>query len=157
MTIPKSPSTQDWKYYLKQLEDTLELYLVKKAPALPENVKETIVKFAPWITLILIILALPAILAIFGLSALVMPFSYLGGFRYGLNYTLTIVVSAVVLIIEAIAIPGLMKRSKSAWNLVYYATLIGAIQNLISFNIGALVIGTLLSLYVLFQVKSYYK
>ena len=157
MTTTKSPSTQDWKYYLTQLNDTLELYLVKKAPSLPENAKETIVKFGPWITLIMIILALPAILAIFGLSAVVMPFSYLGGFHLGLNYTISIIVSAIVLVIEALAIPGLLKRSKSAWNLVYYATLIGAVQNLISFNLGSLVIGTLLSLYILFQIKSYYK
>ena len=157
MTTTNSASTKDWKYYLTQLDETLELYLVKKAPALPVNAKEAIVKFAPWITLIMIVLALPAILAIFGLGAIVMPFSYIGGLRYGLNYTLSMIVAAVVLVVEAIAIPGLLKRSKGAWNLVYYATLIGAVQNLLTFNIGGLVIGTLLSLYILFQVKSYYK
>ena len=157
MTTTNSASTKDWKYYFTQLDETLELYLVKKAPALPVNAKEAIVKFAPWITLIMIVLALPAILAIFGLGAIVMPFSYIGGLRYGLNYTLSMIVAAVVLVVEAIAIPGLLKRSKGAWNLVYYATLIGAVQNLLTFNIGGLVIGTLLSLYILFQVKSYYK
>lgn len=50
---------KDFKSYMNQLEDLLTEYLVKKAPALPANVKEVIVNFAPWITLILVILALP--------------------------------------------------------------------------------------------------
>ena len=37
---------------LAQLESVLEEYLVKKAPGIPANIKELIVKFAPWLTII---------------------------------------------------------------------------------------------------------
>lgn len=143
---------------LRQLEDTFELYLVKKTPySLPANWKELIVKFAPWISLILLIVALPAILAVFGLGTLLMPFSFLGGFHGGFNYILSLVFSLITLVLEALAIPGLFKRSKGGWRFAYYAALVGALENLVTFNLGGLVIGGLLSMYILFQVKSYYK
>lgn len=148
----------DFKSALGQLESTLETYLVDKAPfAIPSEWKELIVKFAPWISVILMVVALPAILAVLGLGAAVMPFGYLGGMRFGFSYTVSFVFSIALIILEAMAIPGLFKRSEKGWKLVYYATLLGALQNLITFNLGGLVIGGLISLYVLFQVKSYYK
>lgn len=146
------------KSSLGKLEEILDLYLVKKAPfSLPDNVKEIIVRFAPWIALIVLIVSLPAVLVLFGLGTILMPFSYLGGVHAGAGYTLSLIVLAVSLVIEAIAIPGLMKKQKNGWYLIYYSTLINAVYNLISFNLGGLIIGTLLSLYVLFQIKSYYK
>lgn len=148
----------DFKSMMGKLENTLETYLVDKAPfQLPTGVKEAIVKYGPWITLILLILALPAILFTFGLGTLVAPFAFLGGVKAGVNFGIGIVFSAVVLVIEAIAIPGLFKRAASAWRLMYYASLLGGVQSLISFNLGGLVIGTGISLYILFQIKSYYK
>lgn len=147
----------DYKSYLKKLEDLLSEYLVKKAPALPANIKEAIVKFAPWATLVILILTLPLVLAVFGLGAILAPLSFLGGVTAGTNYILTLVFSGISLVLEAMAIPGLFKRAKSAWNLVFYAALLGGIQNIVSFNLGGLLIGTLLSLYILFQVREYYK
>ena len=151
-------STKDLKSALGQLEETLEVYLVDKAPfQLPENIKELIVKFAPWISLILLVITLPAILLAFGLGALVAPFAFLGGVQAGVSFGFGMVFGAVVLVLEALAIPGLFGRKRSAWNLMFYASLLGAVQNVLSFNLGGLVIGTLISLYFLFQVKSYYK
>lgn len=143
--------------YIKQLNDLLELYLVKKAPALPKNIKEAIVKFGPWITLILIVLALPLLLAVFGLGTILLPFSFLGGVSAGYKATLGLLFSGITVLLEIVALPGLFKRAKAGWNLVYYAALIGAIEHVLTFNIGGLIIGTLLSLYILFQVKEYYK
>lgn len=148
---------KSYKSYLKQLEDLLSEYLVKKAPALPANIKEAIVKFAPWATVVILILTLPLVLAVFGLGAILAPLSFLGGAAAGTNYIITMIFSAIQLVLEAMAIPGLFKRERKAWNLVYYAALVGGIQSLATFNIGGLIIGTLLSLYILFQVKEYYK
>ncbi len=148
----------DFKSMMGQLEGTLETYLIDKAPfQLPEGAKEAIVKYGPWITLVLLVLALPAILFAFGLGTILAPFAFLGGIGSGVNFGVGLVFSAVVLVVEAIAIPGLFKRSMSAWRLMFYATLLGGVQNLISFNLGGLVIGTLVSLYILFQIRSYYK
>jgi len=143
---------------LIQLEDLLDEYLVKKAPfTIPDKWKEAIVKFAPWINLILMILALPALLALFGIGAFLAPFSYLGGLRTGMAYTLGLIVASIAIVLNALAIPGLFKRTRQGWMFVFYATLIGVVENAIHFNIGNLIIGSLLSLYMLFQVKSYYK
>lgn len=148
---------KDYKSYLNQLEDTLSLYLVKKAPALPSGLKEFIVKYGPWITLVLIVLTLPLILAVFGLGTVLAPFSFMGGLRVGTGYIVTLVLSAVQLVLEAMAIPGLFKRQKKAWNLLFYATLIGVVENVVRFDVGGLIIGSLLSLYILFQIREYYK
>src|SRR3990167_805445 len=147
----------NYKSYMKQLEDFLADYLVKKAPALPANVKEAIVKFAPWATVVIFIITLPIVLAVFGLGAFFAPFSFLGGLTAGTNYILTIILSGIQLVFEGMAIPGLFQKSRGAWNLVYYSALVGAVQNIATFNLGGLVIGTLLSLYILFQVREHYK
>ena len=48
----------DLKSVFGQLEGTLETYLVDKAPyTLPDNVKEITVSFAPWISIIVLLLA----------------------------------------------------------------------------------------------------
>src|SRR4030067_1612684 len=98
---------KSYKSYLKQLEDLLTEYLVKKAPALPANIREAIVNFAPWITLVILILTLPLVLAVFGLGAFLAPLSFLGGVTAGTNYILALLLSGVQLVLEALAIPGL--------------------------------------------------
>jgi len=149
--------SKSYHTYLNQLEDLLHEYLVKKAPALPSNIKEAIVKFAPWATLVIFILTLPLVLAVFGLGAFFAPFSFMGGIAAGTNYLITILFSGIQMVLEAMAIPGLFKNTRRAWNLLYWATLIGALQNIITFNLGSLIVGSLLSLYILFQVREYYK
>jgi len=102
-------------------------------------------------------MALPALLAIVGIGAIAMPFAYLGGMHAGFSYTVSMIFTAVVLVLEALALPGLFKKTKSGWRLLFYAILVSAVQSLITFNLGGLIIGTILGLYILFQVKEYYK
>ena len=146
-----------YKTYLRQIEDTLAEYLVKKAPALPSNVKEAIVKFAPWVTVIMLILTLPLLLAVFGIGAMFAPFSFMGGVSAGTSYLLTLVFTVVQIILEVMAVPGLFKNERRSWDLLFYAALVGVVQNVITFNVGGLLIGSLLYLYLLFQVREYYK
>ena len=148
--------SKDYKSYLGDLEKLCEEYLVNKAPALPANVKEAIVKFGPWISLILMLVSLPAILGLLGLGAALTPFSYLGGLNAGFSYTASIVFTIVVLVMQLIALPGLFKRKLSGWKMMFYASLVEAVHNVVLFNLGGLIIGTLLSLYILFQVKKLY-
>jgi len=140
----------------KQLEDFLDLYLGQKAPALPDNFKETIVNLAPWLIIIMVVLASPAILAVLGIGAFLAPFTFFGGVRYGATFNLYLLLLAVSLVLEILAIPGLFKKTAQAWHLVFYANLVNAVSSLSHGNIGNLIIGTGLSLYVLFQVKKYY-
>lgn len=152
----------DIKSVLGQLEDTLDLYLVKKAPfSLPDNVKEIIVSLAPWVAIIVMIVAIPGVLFVLGLGAIVAPFTaFLGpgyAITYGLNYTIAMLVTAVSIVLELLAIPGLFKRSRKAWNLIFYATLISAISGIISGGLIGTLIGALIGLYFLFQIREYYK
>lgn len=142
---------------MKELEILLDEYLVKKAPALPANIKEIIVKFGPWVVLVLMLLAIPAMLAALGLSAVFMPVAAMGGYRMGLLTIISLVLGIAVLVLELMALPGLFKRQRQGWRFMYYATLVGAVSSAISLNIVSLIVGTLLSLYILFQIKSYYK
>lgn len=150
--------SSDLKTSLAKLEETLDLYLVKKAPfQIPKNIKELIVNFGPWLMAIGIVFSLPMILFALGLGTILAPFGILAGAGAGLAGIVGTVILAVSLVLEAMALPGLFKKSEKGWTLVYYATLVNAAHSLITFNLGGLVIGTLVSLYILFQIKELYK
>ncbi len=158
MVLHNSMAKKSVQTHVSSLEDTLNEYFGKKAPQLPIGAKEAIVKFAPWVTLVLLVLGLPAVFLLFGLGALLTPFSYVvGGVHFGLSYTLSLIILAATLVLEALAIPLLMKRSKKGWNFIFYASLLGVVSNIVSFNLGSLIIGALISFYILFQIRSYYK
>lgn len=150
-------STPDFKTMFGQLESTLELYFGKKAPAMPENVKESLVKYGPYLTAILMFMALPIILGLLGLGAALSPFAYMGGYRFGLGFTFNSLFTVAILVMQGLALPALFKRQKSGWNFMYYVALLQVVENLLRFDLGALVIGSLISFYILFQIKSYYK
>lgn len=144
---------------MDQLNKTLEAYLVKKAPALPKNIKEILVKIAPWLTIVGVVLAVPALFALFGLSSMIysLPYGAYGMMRAGGGFSLAAIFLIATAVLEALAIPGLMKRKIAGWNFLYYSVLVNAIYSLLNFQIVGLIIGTGISLYLLFQVKSYYK
>jgi len=146
------------KQVLGQLEETLETYMVKKAPfSIPENSKELIVKYAPYLKILGIVGSVSEIL--FG--ALVSPSTAFLGPRYALsysfNYVLSMVTLAVVLVLEAMAVPGLFKRQEKAWRFLFYASLVNVVYKFLGGDWVRMIIGTLISWYVLFQVKEYYR
>ena len=145
--------------FFKQLEDFFDTYLHKKAPFhLPPKAKEWIVKYGPWIVLVLIILTVPVILAVFSLSAILVPFaaSYAPVRFSGLSL-IGGLLSLITLVMEAAALPGLFKRSLKGWHLVYYAVLVGAVGQLLEGNIISLIINVVVSMYFLFEIREYYK
>ena len=146
------------KSLIPQLEDLLDLYLVQKAPfQLPPGVKQFIVNVGPWITLVLMILLVPIILAAIGLTTFFLPAAAVAGAGFGVSVIISLVVAIVELGFYALALPGLFKKSKTGWNFLFYGTLISAIYNLVSMQFLSLIVGTLISLYILFQIRSYYK
>ena len=152
----------DFRSILGKLEVTLEEYLGKKAPQLPKEWKEIIVKFAPYLAVIGVIMGVLGLFAMLGMGTFLVPLGAVGGMItgqpfLGFSYILNIVFLGIVTLLEGLAVSGLFSRSKKAWTFLYWSALVGIVQNIISFNIGGLVIGGLLSLYVLFQVKEYYK
>jgi len=148
------------KENLGQIETTLEDYLVKKAPALPTNIKEIIVKIAPYLAIVGVVISLPAVLALLGLTGLVAVFSPLGGaagVSSGFGYTLSTIILIAVIVLEALSIPGLMGRKKTGWDYSFYSVMVSAVSSVFSGAIVSAVFGLLVGLYLLFQVKEYYK
>lgn len=148
---------------LGQLEDVLELYLVKKAPfQLPSGVKEVIVKFAPWVTIVMMLIALPAVLAIIGLSTFAGALTgLLGPFataQYAQGITVSVIVLLITVVLQLMALPGLFARSVKGWRLVFYATLVSLIASLLNpLSIISALISAVIGLYFLFQIKNLYK
>ena len=142
---------------LTQLENTLELYFGKKAPAMPQNIKETLVNIGPWLIMLMLILLVPGLLAAFGVGAILGPLSMYYGATTGFSFGIFWVLTVVMLFLGLKALPGLFKRSIGSWRLLFYASLVGLVQNLVMFNIFNLVVGGALGMYILFQIKSLYK
>jgi hypothetical protein len=133
----------------------LDYYLVKKAPfQIPDAGREFLVKFGPWIMLILMLLTLPLILFLLGIGTVLSPFG-------GVNGMATWGLSSILLLVQfglrAAALPGLFARKMMGWNLVFYALLVGLLASILSFYsiIGGL-IGALIGLYILFQIRPLY-
>ncbi len=137
----------------KDLIGFLDYYLVKKAPfQIPDNAKEWLVQYGPWITIVVIVLTLPAILALLGLGAVLLPFA-----GYGAGFGLLAIGLIAEIALTVMALPGLFARKMSGWTLLFYGRLISLVARLLAGAIvSALVVG-LISLYVLFQVRPLYK
>jgi len=158
MSDTKAPNTTG---VLNQLETMLEEYLGKKAPAMPENIKDILVSFAPYLAIIGIVIALPSLLAVLGVGAFLSPFSAFMGTSYMLSYGFGYYVGIVGIIIsavfDALAIQGLFKRSMGAWRLMYYSALVSFVTSVLQGGFVGAIIGGLIGMYILFQVKSKYK
>lgn len=145
-----------------KLEVTLEEYLGKKAPQIPKGGKDALVKFAPYLAIIGVVTGVLGLLALLGLGTFLVPLGTIGGMMtgqpfLGFGYIVNIVFLGAIILLEGLAVPGLFSRSKKAWTFLYWSALVGIVQNIVSFNIGGLIIGGLISMYFLFQVKEYYK
>jgi hypothetical protein len=142
---------------MKELDKMLS-DLFSKLPALPAKAKEVLVKLAPYFAIIGIVLSLPAILALLGLGALGGSLmAATGSWGYAGSGMLAIVFAVVSVVLLALSVKGLFARSASGWQYLYYNTLVGAAYSLIRVDIAGFVIGTGISLYILFQVRSYYR
>ena len=141
-----------------------ELY--SKAPVLPTNWKESLVKVSPWLALVFGVLSLlTGLLGVLGAGA-VSLYAPLAGAAGGI-LAIWIWVSVVLLFVEGVvlllAYPSLKKRLLKGWNLLFLLELVWLVSRVIdvlTFNISGIVgavIGAVVGFYFLFQIKSYYK
>lgn len=136
-----------------------ELYLIKKAPfQIPENGKEIIVKYGPYITLVLLIVSSPLIFFVNSIGSIFTPFGVFAGYSTGLVFSMFInsAISLVELVITIIALPGLFKRQLSSWRLMWYSSWLSILIQLINFHLIPLIFTLLITFYFLYQIKSYY-
>ena len=138
----------------KDLIGFLDFYLVKKAPfQIPDGGKEMIVKFGPWITLILLILTLPILLFALGLGTILIPF---GGVGYAAGFGVLTIFVIIEIGLMIAALPGLFNRRMAGWRLLFYSQLVGILYNLLSGAVVSGLIFGLIALYILFQVRPLY-
>ncbi|WP_128544159.1 chromate transporter [Larkinella soli] len=138
------------------LEPELAPYFTEKAPfQIPVNIREGFVKYWPIVSLVFLILAIPAILLFLGLGTALLPASFLGGMGTGFIYTITMVLSIAGFVLSVAALPGLFNRRRQGWVLSYYAQLISLATSILGISILGIFFG-LLWLLLLFQVRSYY-
>jgi hypothetical protein len=135
----------------------LDYWLVKKAPfQIPDNAKEWIVKFGPWITVVLMVLTLPLLFAAIGISAFLTPYTVLAGVTYSLWYWVGLVFIVLEFALELFALPGLFARKMSGWTLLFYSQIVSFVYALISGNVLGAILGAIIGLYILFQIREKY-
>lgn len=145
---------------MEKLKGTLNEYFGKKAPALPQPAKEIIVKIAPYLAILSAILILPSLLLLLGLGGLTTILAPLGGVRSVAmipTMWISILVLIPVAVLNIMAVPGLFARKAIAWKYIFWGQLISVISSLVQLNIIGALISALISFYILFQVKSFYK
>lgn len=124
-----------------------------KAPALPKNAQEGLVKIAPWIALIFGILGVLVGLSAIGISPVVL--------LAGVNASSAVFISGVASIISSgmmlLAYPGLKARKIGGWNLLFWSEAVSVVSALLAGAFVSGVIGALIGYYFLFQIKSFYK
>jgi hypothetical protein len=104
----------------------------------------------------MLVLSLPIILAAIGLGAILAPFAVLGGANAA-AFTVGTVFSLATLVLEAMALPGLFKRKKAGWNLLFYASLVSVAGALVALELVGAVLSAVIGWYFIFQVRSMYK
>lgn len=151
---------------LASLEAWLYDMLVVKAPfQLPKEFTNFVVQYGPWITLVIGVLSLPAVLAVIGFGTLVGGIAGAYGIATGPFYWLSIVALIAQIAVMFISVPMLLKRQRQGWLLIFYADLLSVIYSVLnslgnSYGfLGGLIgaaISFVIGMYILFQIRSYY-
>ncbi len=135
---------------IKTLED-----LFAKAPNLPTNIREIIVKITPWLALIFGILGVLAGLGALGLSPVAMV--------AGVDTSFMLLIAGILAIISSVLLLMAFSKVKvlkaEGWRLLFLSEVVSIISSLLSGPnawVGA-IIGGLIGFYFLYQIKSYYK
>jgi hypothetical protein len=154
--------------FLKRLEEILNEALVKNAPVqIPDNARKWLAEYA-WIFaligLVLGVMAVLPLLAALGIISFVG--AALGVGKYIFFGWLALLVLVGYLVVLAIAVPRLRRMEKSGWDLIFYSTLFFFVYDIFwwlqSFGATSFfsllwnIIGTGVSLYVIFQVRTYF-
>jgi hypothetical protein len=126
-----------------------------KAPALPKSARDVIVKIAPWAALLFGVMGALALLPALGITAMATPWMMLAG-RAGLMVWVAWGILAANVVLDLMAVQPLMARKMRGWQLMFYASLLGALTNLLNFSLGGLV-GVAIGWYILYGVKKSYK
>ncbi len=131
------------------LEAELEPIFTKQLPAFPENIKDLLVKIAPFLAIIGVAMGVLGV----GISALFSPFMWFAG---SIIYGIGMIFLIIMIILEGLAIPGLFAQKKDGWKYMYYAQFVSVIYSLCMGSWFSGLLGAFLGFWILFQVKEKY-
>ncbi|MCE6991537.1 hypothetical protein [Dyadobacter sp. CY323] len=137
------------------LEKELEPIFLEKFPPFSDSVKEFLVQYGPYFILILSVFGLFGLLTAFGIGGAAMGMGAVS-IGMGFNFYVGVVLIVITLIMYLMAFTPLRARKRSGWNLLYYASLINVVTQLIQLNIIGALIGALIGFWVLFQIRGKY-
>lgn len=80
-----------------------------------------------------------------------------GGYFWTPTMIISIIASLIALILQIRAFPSLLARKKEGWEYIIYASLVSLVPALVNVQIFGFLLGFLLSMYILFQLKYLYK
>lgn len=119
---------------------------------LPDGVREFLVKVGPWVTLVVLIISVPVTLAALGIGSILAPFLGPKVTGFGLTWLL----GAIQTAITAVALPGLFRRQYASWRLLFLGQGVGILGNLLSGAILGTLVGAVIGLFLLFQLRPKY-
>lgn len=88
------------------LEAELEPIFTKQLPSFPENIKDLLVKIAPFLAIITVVFGIFGV----GLTSLLSPFAWFANsFMYGIG----VIFLLIMVVLKGLAIPGLFAQKKT--------------------------------------------
>ncbi len=135
--------------------------LFAKMPHLPEDIRRTLVGFAPWIALLAGILGmyLYMIVGIFGV--LFAPFILLSSGLLSIFFFGALLFGTIGAVLDLLAFGPLKRGQKKGWNYIFYGSVLSAITVILRLftrddNITSLLF-MFVGFYLLFEIRSHYK
>lgn len=156
---------------MEKLEAKLDELLVKKAPyQLPVNAKELLVTALPWLTLAGGVLTLLGAWGLWSLLSRLENVNQLYGYApsyaqtaFGPLFWASLIILVTQGVLYLVAFPGLRDKKKAGWNILFWVALAnlayGVVSLLANAQVGSFLfslLGSLIGMYLLFQVRSYY-
>ena len=132
-------------------------FLGSRAPIqIPGKVRFLMAKFGHWLVMGLMVLVLPGQLISLGMRAAMLPFASMAGSDSSLKLAFALAMLLFLIVILIMALPGLQSRKVVGWQLLVLANGINLVYGLLTGGIFGPVLGALIWLYVLFQLRRYY-
>ncbi len=123
---------------------------------IPGKVKFLMAKFGHWLVILLMILSLPGQLMDIGWRAAMVPFGIITGAGGSLKLAFSLATLLFLIVMLILALPGLQARKVIGWQLLMLCNGINMAYGLLNGGIVGPILGALIGLYVLVQLRRYY-
>lgn len=137
------------------LEKELEPIFLEKFPTFPDNIKEGIVEYGPYVLLVLSVISLFGLFTALGVGTVAIGLSGMPP-GTGFSFYISVISAIITVVLYLMAFSPLRARKKAGWNLLYYALLINLLSNLILLHLFGVIISGLIGFWVLFQIREKY-